>query len=95
MEGVTLLHAMRKSLLSVLTLFIGSHVFAGEQLQKGTEMKTTLNKGYDYSEFKKVVRALNVARLQKGLSRKEASDLLGWKARSIEQIERFAFCNWV
>ncbi len=56
-------------------------------------MKTNLNTRYDYSTFLRTVRALKAARLQKGLSRKEAAKLLGWTPRSFEQIEN-GRCNF-
>ncbi len=47
----------------------------------------------DHVEFKKTILALKVVRLTKKLSRKEAAELLGWSARSIEQIEN-GTCNF-
>jgi len=52
-----------------------------------------LNTRYDYSDFNRTVRALKAARLQKGLSRKQAAELLGWTPRSFEQIEN-GRCNF-
>ena len=44
-------------------------------------------------EFQRTTRALKAARLLKGLSRKDAAKLLGWKVVSFEQIEN-GRCNF-
>ena len=56
-------------------------------------MKYTLNTRYNYPDFLKTVRALKAVRLRKGLSRKDAANLLGWSACSFEQLEN-GRCNF-
>lgn len=56
-------------------------------------MKTSINTKYDYADLRNTARALKAIRLQKGLSRQEAAEKIGWDTRSLEALEN-ARCNF-